>query len=119
MALQRRVFKVAERIREIVARTLPELNDPRFYLVTVTSVAVSSDLRHAKVYWTLSGDKERMPDVEDAFRSAHNLFRRALAKELGIRFVPEIRFYYDDTLDRLDEVEKLMSKVSGEAAEEE
>ena len=111
MPSERRVYMVAERIRDLIAVELGRAADPRFNLVTVTSVMVSPDLRHAKAYWTVSGGKERVPEVEAAFLKAEGLFKRALSKELGIRFVPVIRFYYDDTLDTVDEVEKLFERV--------
>jgi ribosome-binding factor A len=116
MAGSRRVYQVGERIKELVAEHLVHTADPRFNLVTITSVMVSPDLRIAKVYWvvsTLSGiDRaERISEVEEAFQSAEGLFRRLLAKQLGVRFVPQLRFYYDDTLDTVEHVERLMSKI--------
>ena len=85
--------------------------DPRLGLVTITSVVVSPDLRHAKVYWMAGGDSARIAEVEEGFASAGGLFRRALGKELGVRFVPEIKFYYDDTFDTRDEVDRLLSRA--------
>jgi ribosome-binding factor A len=116
MAGSRRVYQVGERIKELVAQHLVHTADPRFNLVTITSVMVSPDLRIAKVYWvvsTLSGvdREERISEVAEAFQSAEGLFRRLLAKQLGVRFVPQLRFYYDDTLDTVEHVEQLMSKI--------
>jgi ribosome-binding factor A len=116
MAGSRRVYQVGERIKELVAEHLVHTADPRFNLVTITSVMVSPDLRIAKVYWvvsTLSGvdRQERIAEVAEAFSSAEGLFRRLLAKQLGVRFVPGLRFYYDDTLDTVEHVEQLMAKI--------
>jgi ribosome-binding factor A len=116
MSGQRRIFQIGERIREVVAEQLQRVADPRFDLVTITSVMVSPDLRNAKVYWVVSlisgVDRDaRIAEVQEAFESAAGLFRKALSKQLGIRFVPEVRFYYDDTLDTVENVERLMSKV--------
>ena len=111
MATRRRVFRVAERVRSLIATELARTSDPRLGLVTITSVVVSPDLRHAKVYWIVSGEAERRPEVEEAFASANGLFRRALGKELGVRFVPEIKFFYDDTFDTHDEVARLLSRA--------
>jgi ribosome-binding factor A len=112
MAQQRRVFRVAEKIRELVAGELNRMADPRFSLVTITKVMVSPDLRHAKVYWVVTGKDERRAEVQEAFTHAEGLFKRILAKDLGTRFVPALRFYYDDTLDTCDEVERLFAKIS-------
>ncbi len=113
MAKQRRVFMVAERVRELIAMELQRMGDPRFSLVTISSAKVSPDLRNAKVYWMVS-DRKRIEVVEDAFEHANGFFRKLMAKELGTRFVPEIRFYYDDTLDTAEEVERLLARARGE-----
>lgn len=116
MSGRRRVFQMGERIKELIAEHLVHTADPRFSLVTITSVMVSPDLRNAKVYWVVSfvsgvDRDERIQEVEEAFEAAQGLFRRMLAKQLGIRFVPEVRFYYDDTLDTVEHVERLMGKI--------
>ena len=116
MSARRRVFQVGEKIRELIAEQLVHTADPRFSLVTITSVMVSPDLRNAKVYWVVSfvsgvNRDERIAEVSEAFESAQGLFRRILAKQLGVRFVPELRFYYDDTLDTVERVEQLMGKI--------
>lgn len=116
MSGRRRVFQMGERIKELIAEHLVHTADPRFSLVTITSVMVSPDLRNAKVYWVVSfvsdvDRDERIQEVEEAFETAQGLFRRMLAKQLGIRFVPEVRFYYDDTLDTVEHVERLMAKI--------
>lgn len=108
---------MAERIREIVSSQLMRSGDPRFSLVTVTSVITSRDLQHAKIYWIVSGGKDRIPEVEEAFRSAAGLFKRVLAHELEVRFVPELRFYYDDTLDTQEHVHRLLESIKQERSE--
>ena len=113
MAKQRRVFMVAERVRELIALELQRMGDPRFSLVTISSAKVSPDLRSAKVYWMVS-DRARIDKVDEAFEHANGFFRKLLAKELSTRFVPELRFYYDDTLDTAEEVEKLLARARGE-----
>lgn len=117
MAGNRRIYQVAERIKELVAEHLLYTADPRFNLVTITSVMVSPDLRNAKVYWVVSflsdtDREERINEVHEAFEAAQGHFRRMLAKQLGVRFVPDLRFYYDDTLDTAEHVERLMKRIN-------
>ncbi len=111
MANQRRVFQIAEKIRNAIAMELLHAADPRFSMVTITSVVATSDLRQAKVYWVVSGDQSRRADVQDAFNSAAGLLKRVIAKDLGIKFVPDLKFFYDDTLDATAEVERLFAKI--------
>jgi ribosome-binding factor A len=116
MAGNRRIYQIAERIKEVVAEHLIHTADPRFNLVTITSVMVSPDLRNAKVYWVVSflsgmDRQERIAEVNEALESAQGHFKRVLAKQLGVRFVPAVRFYYDDTLDTAEHVERLMERI--------
>ncbi len=116
MARNRRVFQIAERIRELTAQYLIQSADPRFNLVTITSVMVSPDLGSAKVYWVVSflsdvDRQARIDEVDEAFEAAQGHLRSTLGKQLGIRFVPQLRFYYDDTLDTVEQVERLMGRI--------
>ncbi|MGI6524931.1 MAG: 30S ribosome-binding factor RbfA [Bdellovibrionota bacterium] len=114
MAERRRVFKVSERIREIVAGVLPRAADPRFSMVTITGVVVSPDLREAKLYWSAPDAKDNLLEMEKAFRNATGFFRRAVGDNLDLRFVPNLRFIYDDTLDVYAQVQELIAKIPPE-----
>ena len=105
------------KIRSIIATELLHIADPRLQLTTVTSVAVSPDLRHARIYWVVAGDKDRIPEAEEGFKSAGKHLRHAMGKSLGTKFVPELKFFYDNTLDTVEEVDRLMSEVNNPSDE--
>jgi ribosome-binding factor A len=111
MSNDRRVFRVAERIQSVIATQLLRLSDPRFFMVTISHVVVSRDLKHAKVYWVVSGGRSRIKEVEVAFESAKGVLRGLISKELGMRVSPDLRFYYDDTLDTQAEVDQIFKKI--------
>lgn len=111
MAERRRVYKVADKIRAVLANQLLRSGDPRFNLVTLSAVTVSPDLRYAKVYWVVTGGKERAEEVQEAFESAASHFRRQVGSELKTRLTPELKFFYDDTFDTVDEVERLLARI--------
>lgn len=111
MAARKRLFMVAEKIRGIIASQLHHLSDRRLEMVTVTSVVPSPDLRHAKIYWVVSGDEQRRTEAGEGFNAAKGFFKRALAEDLGLKFVPDLHFFYDDTLDTVKKVEDLFEKV--------
>lgn len=107
--MSRREYKVAEKVKEIVATELLRSNDPRLSLVTISAVTCTPDLRLAKIYWVASAD--RREEIDQAFQDANSYFRRAVASTMKTRFTPELRFYYDDTLDTVAEVERLFQKI--------
>jgi ribosome-binding factor A len=111
MANQRRVFKLGERIQGVIASELQRSADPRFTMVTITSAVVSVDMRIAKVYWMSSADPERRQEIEAAFEGAQGHFRRALGKEISIRHIPKLKFFYDDTLEVAAQVDELFARI--------
>lgn len=111
MSSRRRTFRIAEQVREILAWEIQRAADPRFHLVTITSVVLSPDLRSGKVYWIVSGDEDKRDDIAEAFEAASGHFKRALSKGLKLRFIPELIYFYDDTLDITDNVARLLEKA--------
>lgn len=111
MATRRRTFRVGERIQALIASELNRVADPRFNLVTITSCMMSPDLRLAKVYWMVHGGEDRREEVVEAFEAAMGFFRKLVSKELGVKFAPELRFYYDDTLDAAEEMDRLFARI--------
>ncbi|MCI5064269.1 30S ribosome-binding factor RbfA [bacterium] len=118
MSESRRVYRVAQAIREQLATRLLESSDDRFRFVTITGVKVTKDLRIASVYWVQSGARERIPEIEEAFQSAKGYFKRGLAEGLRLRCIPELRFFYDNTLDTVEQINELLKKDSGNGAQE-
>lgn len=109
----RRADRVAEAIREEVARFLTEgVKDPRIVgLVTVTGVDVTRDLRHARVYVSIMGsDVERASTLEGLGSAAAHL-RPLVARALRLRVAPEIEFRLDTSLERAARIESLLSQV--------
>lgn len=104
-----RIERVNEIIKEILSEVLVgQIKDPRVGFVTITSVRVSSDFSTAKVYYTVMADEEKRADTERGLRSAKNFMRKVVADELDLRSAPELRFVYDDSLDRAMRIEKAL-----------
>ena len=71
MANGERAAKMADRIKEIVARRLEKgIKDPRLGFVTITDVRVTGDLQHASVFYTVYGDDQAREDTAAALKAA-------------------------------------------------
>ena len=103
-----RARKVNELVKEALALTLIEdLKDPRLDLVTVTSVEVSRDTRHANVYVTAHGGPERYDEVLEGLDAAAGRIKAGLVRRVKLRYTPELRFVIDTSVDegmRISEV---------------
>ena len=98
---------IQRELSELVAR---ELRDPRVGMVTLTAVDVSPDMSHAKVFFTLL-DKERLEEVQEGLRRAAGFLRSQLAKRVKLYSIPELRFEYDESVERGDRISRLINSV--------
>lgn len=99
--------KVASAIRQIVAREMLALRDPRLKLITITEVKVSGDLSHARIFW-LPYDDAEAKDAGAALAAAAGHFRTLIGREMRLRAVPEVQFLYDETERKANRVEALL-----------
>lgn len=113
-----RPLRVAEAVREVVANAiLFDVNDPRVRKVTVLGAEVSPDLRHAKVFITVSGDQREQKRVMHGLTSARGFLQSKIAARLQTKVTPELRFEIDDSAKRTAELLKLIeSTISQETS---
>jgi ribosome-binding factor A len=103
--------RVSEEVREVLAEEIPRLKDPRVGFVTVTGTHMSSDLRHAWVsYTTLGRDRERAA-TRAGLRSATAHLRAVIGREIRLKFLPELHFEEDDTVEQTQHIEELLHKL--------
>ncbi|MCG8632674.1 MAG: 30S ribosome-binding factor RbfA [Desulfobacterales bacterium] len=103
----------AERISVQIQMAITELlskkiQDPRLEMATISGVKVTSDLRIADVYITVFGDKKRVRDVMDGFKKSKGYIKKSIAPKLGLKFMPELRFFHDDTFDKAARLDALI-----------
>ena len=100
--------RVADQVaRELASLLVEELEDPRLRRVTVSGVDLSPDMRNATVYVTLPGDADPAAALA-ALNRARGLMRRRLGERVRLKYLPELRFEHDTTLDRADRIEQLL-----------
>ena len=96
-----------EAIAEILLR---EVKDPRVHNVTLMAVTVSPDLKSAKVYFSTFRPEDREPALE-GLRSASGYIKRQVSGRLRLRHTPELRFLFDETLEKANRLESLLRQV--------
>ena len=94
-------------LSDLVAR---ELRDPRVGMVTITSVDVSPDLSHAKVFFTLL-QKEKLEDTLQGLSRSAGFLRSQLAKRIKLYTTPQLRFVYDESVERGDHLSRLIDST--------
>lgn len=116
MTHSRRQDQLGEQIAVDMSELIrTRLKDPRVGFASVTSVEVSADLRHAKVFISVLGSGEEQRATMRALEHAKGFLRHELAQLLNIRYTPEIGFYLDESIARGARVIELMRQVEAEA----
>jgi ribosome-binding factor A len=106
-----RLDKVASLIKEELSLIfLHKVQDSTVGLVTVTNVKVSPDIRHAKIYLSVY-DKEKRNAAFEKVNGMKGMIRSELASRVQLRFVPELHFFIDDTLDYVEKIEGLFKEI--------
>jgi ribosome-binding factor A len=102
-----RVERVSSLLRDVLGELLTrELKDPRASGVVVTDVEISHDLGEAKIFVTGIAP-ERRKDALRGLQAATGYLRREIGRRVQMRTVPNLRFYFDESLDygaRIDAV---------------
>ncbi|MCG3209993.1 MAG: Ribosome-binding factor A [Anaerolineae bacterium] len=112
----RRQRQVAELLHEEISQLLQHgTRDPRLGFVTVTGVDVSPDLRVAWVYVTTLGDDAERQETLAGLASASPFFRREMRKSLSLRYIPELNFKVDTSLEYGMRIDKILDSIKEES----
>ena len=103
--------KVADQIqRELSEIIRRDLQDPRLSLVTLTAVDAAPDLSHAVVYFTCL-ERAQAEAAAKALSRAAGFLRSRLAKRIKLYTTPELRFRYDESVERGAHLSQLIDSV--------
>ena len=104
-----RSYRVADHIQRELAQIIRfQVKDPRISeLMTIASVVVSRDLSVAKVYYTLL-DAAEQKQTQEGLVKCSGFLRRKLSAGLSMRSVPTLKFYFDDSVERGNELSALI-----------
>lgn len=107
--MSRRTHRVGELLRQEIARIVrEEVKDPRVGFATVMGVDASPDLRHARVFVSVMGSEEEKRESLGALRRASGFIRGRIGERLTLKYLPELRFELDRTLERAARIEALL-----------
>jgi ribosome-binding factor A len=98
--------------RELSDLLQRELRDPRVGMVTITSVDVSPDISHAKVFYTIL-DKQKLAETSEGLKRSAGFLRSQLARRIKLYTTPELRFVYDESVERGDRLSRLIDSAVG------
>ncbi|MEO6693662.1 MAG: 30S ribosome-binding factor RbfA [Ignavibacteria bacterium] len=108
-----RTEKVAEEIKHrlntAMSKDLSEIGG--LGLVTISKVMMSPDLKLAKIYLSFLGNTEPVDKCLERINGRKRHIRFLLAKLIILKYMPDIIFYHDDTIEYSDKIQKLLNKI--------
>ncbi|MBI2215396.1 MAG: 30S ribosome-binding factor RbfA [Acidobacteria bacterium] len=109
MKQTKRTRQVADVIRNEIAELLRrEIHDPALGFVTICEVEVSTDLKVARVFYSVLGDDTAKESAARVLDKCRGLLRRLLAKRVHLRAVPELEFRLDETAEHASRIDALL-----------
>ncbi len=119
----KRTRRIANSMKQAIGETLlHRVRDPRIrksVLAAVTGVEVSRDLRHAKVFISVSTEDEiTKKDALEGLRAAAAFIRSEMGKKLALKRIPELSFFIDETLADAVKIENILKEVLPESGSE-
>ena len=72
---------------------------------------LTEDLKIANIYLSFLENKLPVKDVISIFISKHNLIRFYLGNKLTLKFIPKLKFYYDDSIEHAQHIDSLLQKI--------
>jgi phosphoesterase RecJ-like protein len=110
-------YKRTDRLNDLIRMEIAEIlmtrvKDPRIGFVTVTAAAVSPDLRSARVFVSILGDKAAADTTLQGLRKAAPFIRGELGKRIQTRYTPELTFEHDLKAEEASRVLKLLDEIS-------
>jgi len=113
-----RAVRLAEEIKREIAQIFRDLKDPGIGFASITRVEVSNDLRYAKVFVSVMGSPPERKKALVAMQRATGYIRAGLSQRIRVRYMPELTFKLDESIEQGVRIAKLIDQVRVESHEQ-
>ncbi|MBS0604645.1 MAG: 30S ribosome-binding factor RbfA [Verrucomicrobia bacterium] len=114
--VKNRIARLNSLLREVLSEVIrndvrnPQVNK----FVTVTSVDITNDLQHAKVYISVIGTALEKEETVKALQSAAGFIAILSSKKVVMRYFPELTFKLDTSVEQQMRIDELLNKIKNE-----
>lgn len=111
--MSHRIERVNSLIRQEISQMLQrQVKDPRLgSFIAITEVDTAPDLKNARIYVSHLGNEAERQETLKGLTAAAGFFRRELAKVLKLRYIPELSFHWDDSIERGARISQILERV--------
>lgn len=108
-----RADRISGRIQVAITDLLrKKMQNPKVEMATITGVRLTADLRIADVYVTVFGGKKKIAEALEGFKESKGYIKKSIAPKLGLKFMPELRFFHDDSFDKAAKMDALIKAAA-------
>ena len=110
--MSQRSNQVAEELRKIVSMILLEdLNDPRIGFITITRIEMTADLRFARIFYSVLGDKAQKDSTREALEEKMGFIRKLVVERINMKYAIELKFEVDKSIEQSFHINELLKKI--------
>lgn len=111
--------RVQEAIRQEVSNIIhSQMRDPRLGFLTITGVELTKDLRYARIYFSVLGEDKEKKLALRGLNAAKGYIKGLLGDRIKLRYMPDIEFKIDETLERTQHIYDLFEKIKKESKDD-
>ena len=113
---KKRVDRLNSLLKEVISEVVTkDVRNPKVApFVTITSVEISPDLQHAKVFISVIGTDQQKSDTIEALQSAAGFIAIHASKKVVLRYFPALSFKLDTSVDEHLRIDAILNKIHEE-----
>ena len=107
--------RVEGQLKKEISKILQEdTKDPRIGFVTITRIDLTKNLRYARIYFSILGDDDAKEESLKGIKSSIGYIRKLIAERMNLRYVPELYFKLDNSIEYSINLEKTFERIKHE-----
>lgn len=107
-----RMQKMSRLLRDELSRIIrEEINDPRLGFVSITEIEMTPDLHVAHIYISAYGTPKEQEESMAVLEGAASFLRGEIGRQIEMRYIPELRFHLDRSIERGSRVVELLREI--------
>ena len=109
----KRSDRVSHEIKDILSRIISSVIQVKGSgLVTITKVKTADNLRFSRIYLSFINNTMEIDEIIKAMNISSRDYRYHLGKEIELKYIPQIKFYHDDTFIEMEKINSLINKAN-------
>ena len=108
-----RIERVEQELLKIINQILSKDIDLRKYgFLTFSSIKMTADLKHANIFYSIINPAKDIELIDKELNEMVPIFRKHIASQIKLKFMPTLKFIYDNSFEEFEKINKLINKIN-------